>query len=72
MGGFQLIFGANILCYRYYPDWDEMCKTMDLNTHIPKPKPEENDKAKEVTEEVKEEEKSVRAKFAFLFLCCGF
>ena len=30
---------------RYFPDWEEMCQTLDLNTHLPKP----------VKEEVKEE-----------------
>ncbi|CAG0879610.1 unnamed protein product [Darwinula stevensoni] len=56
---------------RYYPDWDEMCKTLDLNTHLPKPPPEEKEekedkdkkeekkeeKADEKEEEKKEEEK---------------
>lgn len=30
---------------KYFPDWQEMCQTLDLNTHLPKP----------VKEEVKEE-----------------
>lgn len=34
---------------RAFPDWDEMCKTLDLNTHLPKPpepekEPEDKDK----------------------------
>lgn len=24
---------------RYYPDWEEMCKTLDMNTHLPKTSP---------------------------------
>jgi len=39
---------------KYYPDWDEMCRTLDMNTHIPKPVVEEKEPEKE---EKKEEEK---------------
>ncbi|KAG8200168.1 hypothetical protein JTE90_024953 [Oedothorax gibbosus] len=34
---------------RYWPDWEEICKTLDLNTHLPK-------KIEEVAEEKKPEE----------------
>lgn len=41
-----------------FPDWDEMCKTLDLNSHIPKPPPEEKVEEPEKKEEkTKEEEK---------------
>ncbi|KAF2358117.1 Metaxin glutathione S-transferase domain [Trinorchestia longiramus] len=47
---------------RAFPDWDEMCSTLDLNSHLPKPPPEEEKKeekeeAKEKKEEAKEEKK---------------
>jgi len=40
---------------KYYPDWEELCRTLDMNTHIPKPVVEE--KEPEKVEEKKEEEK---------------
>lgn len=44
-----------IFYLRYYPDWQEMCDTLDMNTHIPKPVKEE--KEPEKVEQQKEEEK---------------
>jgi len=35
---------------RFWPDWDEICKTLDMNTHLPKKEPEEK-KEKEVDKE---------------------
>ncbi|XP_067139798.1 failed axon connections-like [Centruroides vittatus] len=40
---------------RYWPDWDEMCKTLELNTHLPK-KIEEAPKEEEKEEKPAEEE----------------
>ncbi|GFQ83772.1 failed axon connections [Trichonephila clavata] len=40
---------------RYWPDWDEMCKTLDLNTHLPK-KEEEPVKEEDEKKEGKETE----------------
>ena len=32
------------LCvYRCFPDWDDICKTLDMNAHIPKPVAEEKE-----------------------------
>ena len=44
---------------RYYPDWQEMCDTLDMNTHLPKPVKEEKEpeKVEQKEEEKKEEEK---------------
>lgn len=44
---------------KYYPDWQEMCDTLDMNTHLPKPVKEEPEpeKAEQKEEEKKEEEK---------------
>ena len=39
-----------------FPDWEEMCSTLDLNSHLPKPPPEEK-KEEEKKEEVKDEKK---------------
>merc|ERR1711915_945270 len=44
-----------------FPDWDEMCENLDLNSHLPKP-PKEEEKKEEETKESKEttkEEKDV-------------
>lgn len=43
---------------RYYPDWNDMCETLDMNTHLPKPVKEEKEPEKmEEKEEKKEDEK---------------
>jgi len=44
---------------KYYPDWEEMCRTLDMNTHIPKPVVEEKEaeKVEQKEEEKKEEDK---------------
>lgn len=45
---------------RFYPDWEEMCKNLDLNSHRPKPPPpvvEEKKEEPEKKEEAKEEKK---------------
>jgi len=39
---------------KYWSDWDEMVKTLELNTHLPKPTKEEEEAKKE--EELKKEE----------------
>lgn len=48
------------MCDRCFPDWEEMCKTLDLNSHLPKPPPVEEKEGKEkegkdAAEEKKEE-----------------
>ncbi|KAK8403357.1 hypothetical protein O3P69_000460 [Scylla paramamosain] len=43
-----------------FPDWEEMCTTLDLNSHLPKPPPTEEkaeEPATEKEEKTKEEEK---------------
>lgn len=42
---------------RYWPDWEEMCKSLDLNTHLPKKVEEVVEEKKEEKEEKKDEEK---------------
>ncbi|CAG0892145.1 unnamed protein product [Cyprideis torosa] len=42
---------------RFYPDWKEMCETLDLNTHKPKPPPEEKKEEEKKEEDKKTEDK---------------
>merc|ERR1711874_510105 len=46
---------------RAFPDWNEMCENLDLNSHLPKP-PKEEAKEEEKKEETKEEEKKEETK----------
>jgi len=40
-----------------FPDWEDMCTNLDLNSHLPKPPPEEEKKEEEKEEKEKEAEK---------------
>jgi len=47
---------------KYYPDWEEMCQTLDLNTHLPKPPaPVQEAEKKEQNGETKVDAKEVSA-----------
>lgn len=35
----NLVSFVTLVKERYWQDWDEMCSTLDLNTHLPKPPP---------------------------------
>ena len=37
----NLVGHANRIKERFFPDWEEMGQTLDLNTHLPKPPPKE-------------------------------
>ncbi|CAK9823082.1 Failed axon connections [Anthophora retusa] len=39
---------------RCFPDWDEICTTLDMNTHLPKPEKQEEKEGKEEAKESKE------------------
>lgn len=39
---------------RCFPDWDEICSTLDMNTHLPKPEKQEEKESKEEAKEAKE------------------
>ena len=39
---------------RCFPDWDEICSTLDMNTHLPKPEKQEEKDCKEEAKESKE------------------
>merc|ERR1719423_294116 len=41
---------------RAFPDWDEMLANLDLNSHLPKPPPEEEKKEEEKKEDEKEKD----------------
>jgi glutathione S-transferase len=50
----NLITYVNRIKEKYYPDWDEMLKNLDLNSHLPKPEPKEAEKEPEEKEKEKE------------------
>ena len=39
---------------RCFPDWDQICTTLDMNTHLPKPEKQEEKEGKEEAKETKE------------------
>lgn len=43
----NLVGLVNRIKERFYPDWDEMCQNLDLNSHLPKPPKEEPKDEKE-------------------------
>ncbi|XP_037074106.1 failed axon connections-like [Pollicipes pollicipes] len=51
----NLVGHANRIKERFFPDWEEMCQTLELNTHLPKPPPEEVKEEAAPKEEAKEE-----------------
>lgn len=65
----NLVEHTNRIKERCFPDWDDMCKNLDLNSHLPKPPPveekpkEDGDKKaadnKTIEKEVKEPEEKV-------------
>ncbi|XP_065342812.1 failed axon connections [Cloeon dipterum] len=50
----NLVGLVNRVKERCFSDWDDMCTNLDLNSHLPKPPPKEEEKPKE--EETKKEE----------------
>ncbi|XP_071444909.1 failed axon connections [Hetaerina americana] len=53
----NLVGLVNRMKERCYPDWEDMCKTLDLNSHLPKPEPEEKPTDGKGKEEEKKDEK---------------
>ena len=45
---------VNRMKERCFPDWDDICTTLDLNSHLPKPAPEEAKDNKETIKDEKE------------------
>jgi len=52
----NLVDFCNRVKDRAFPDWSEMCENLDLNSHLPKPPPKEEEKKEETKEEEKKEE----------------
>lgn len=52
----NLVGLVNRMKERCFPDWEEICTTLDLNSHLPKPAPEET-KEKEGGKDEKEGDK---------------
>lgn len=53
----NLVEHTNRIKERCFPDWDDMCKNLDLNSHLPKPPPVE-EKPKEDGEKKAAENKT--------------
>uniref|UniRef100_A0ABD2WWU2 Failed axon connections n=1 Tax=Trichogramma kaykai TaxID=54128 RepID=A0ABD2WWU2_9HYME len=45
-----------------FPDWEEICSTLDMNTHLPKPEKTEEKEGKEEAKETKEAKESKEEK----------
>ncbi|KAJ4448931.1 hypothetical protein ANN_00323, partial [Periplaneta americana] len=52
----NLVGHVNRMKERCFPDWDDICKTLDLNSHLPKPPPEEKENKEEKKKEKDEKE----------------
>lgn len=55
----NLVGLVNRMKERCFPDWEDICTNLDLNSHLPKPAPEE---AKDNKEAGKDEKESDREK----------
>uniref|UniRef100_A0A1B6MCY9 Failed axon connections n=1 Tax=Graphocephala atropunctata TaxID=36148 RepID=A0A1B6MCY9_9HEMI len=51
----NLVGLVNRMKEKCFPDWEDICTTLDLNSHLPKPPPEEKEKDKGKDEEKKAE-----------------
>lgn len=45
-----------VFVYRCFADWDDICKTLDMNAHIPKPVAEEKEAKTKDEEKIAEKE----------------
>merc|ERR1712002_476468 len=57
----NLVEFCNRVKERAFPDWDEMCANLDLNSHLPKPPPKEEEPAEEKKEETEKTEKTEKS-----------
>lgn len=53
----NLVGLVNRMKERCFPDWDEICTNLDLNSHLPKPAPEEAKDNKEASKDEKESDR---------------
>lgn len=51
----NLVGLVNRMKERCFPDWEDMCKNLDMNSHLPKPPPEEKEKEEKEGKEEKNE-----------------
>lgn len=60
----NLVAHTNRIKERCFPDWDDMCKNLDLNSHLPKPPPVEekpkDDGEKKVVENKTNEKEALK------------
>lgn len=52
----NLVGHVNRMKERCFPDWEDICKTLDLNSHLPKPPLEEKENKEEKKKEKEEKE----------------
>jgi len=52
----NLVGHVNRMKEMCFPDWEDICKTLDLNAHLPKPPPEEKENKEEKKKEKEEKE----------------
>jgi hypothetical protein len=52
----NLVEHVNRMKEKFFPDWEDMCKTLDLNASPPKPPPEEKENKEEKKKETEENE----------------
>lgn len=50
----NLVGLVNRMKERCFPDWDDICATLDLNSHLPKPAPEDEKKEEKEAKDEKE------------------
>lgn len=53
----NLVGLVNRMKERCFPDWEDICTTLDLNSHLPKPPPADEGKDKENAKDEKEGDK---------------
>ena len=51
----NLVGLVNRMKERCFPDWDDICTNLDLNSHLPKPQPQPVSDDKEQKEQCKDE-----------------
>jgi len=57
----NLVGLINRIKERCFPDWEDICKTLDLNSHLPKPPPEEKESdQKEKKDEKENKDKEIK------------
>ena len=67
----NLLAFVNRMKDRFWTDWGEACESLDLNTHLPKKEPTEDEKkAEEAKEEAKKKKEELKKQKVPYSLCC--